>query len=114
MTLLFLGFLGVSVLVIATPGPETALTVRNTLLGGRRGGALTAAGVGLAWPFASKRRGRCAGYTNFAGLRLSSGPVKRPRQSEDGDLLLEPAAAIRRRGHLRKVLLRDDRLIAQG
>jgi threonine/homoserine/homoserine lactone efflux protein len=31
--------------VIATPGPDTALTVRNTLMGGRRGGGFTAAGV---------------------------------------------------------------------
>jgi len=38
-------FLAVSLLVIATPGPDTALTVRNTLLGGRRGGGFTAAGV---------------------------------------------------------------------
>jgi threonine/homoserine/homoserine lactone efflux protein len=38
-------FLGISLLVIATPGPDTALTVRNTLLGGRRGGSCTAAGV---------------------------------------------------------------------
>lgn len=45
MTPPFLGFLGVSVLVIAAPGPDTALTVRNTLLGGCRGGAFTAAGV---------------------------------------------------------------------
>lgn len=40
-----LAFLGISALVIATPGPDTALTVRNTLLGGRRGGVFTAAGV---------------------------------------------------------------------
>src|SRR3954469_4369450 len=39
------GYLGVSLLVIATPGPDTALTVRNTLLGGRAGGGFTAAGV---------------------------------------------------------------------
>jgi len=38
-------YLGVSLLVIATPGPDTALTVRNTLLGGRAGGGFTAAGV---------------------------------------------------------------------
>jgi threonine/homoserine/homoserine lactone efflux protein len=38
-------FVGISMLVIATPGPDTALTVRNTLLGGRRGGGFTAAGV---------------------------------------------------------------------
>jgi len=41
----FLAFLGVSVLVIVTPGQDTALTIRNSLLGGRRGGAFTALGV---------------------------------------------------------------------
>jgi threonine/homoserine/homoserine lactone efflux protein len=41
----FLAFLGVSVVVIVTPGPDTALTVRNTLLGTRRTGVLTALGV---------------------------------------------------------------------
>lgn len=38
-------FLGISVLVIASPGPDTALTIRNTVLGGRAGGIATAAGV---------------------------------------------------------------------
>jgi threonine/homoserine/homoserine lactone efflux protein len=33
------------VLVIVTPGPDTALTIRNTLLGDRRGGVFTALGV---------------------------------------------------------------------
>jgi threonine/homoserine/homoserine lactone efflux protein len=37
--------LAVSLLVIVTPGPDTALTVRNTLIGGRRGGCFTAMGV---------------------------------------------------------------------
>jgi len=37
---------GVAAIVIVTPGPDTALTVRNTLFGGRRSGVLTAAGVG--------------------------------------------------------------------
>ena len=41
----FAAFLGVSMLVIVTPGPDTALTIRNALLGGRRGGMLTALGV---------------------------------------------------------------------
>ena len=40
-------FLGISVLVIVTPGPDTALTIRNTLLGGRMGGISTAIGVAL-------------------------------------------------------------------
>jgi threonine/homoserine/homoserine lactone efflux protein len=38
-------FLAVSIVVIVTPGQDTALTIRNTLLGGRRAGILTAAGV---------------------------------------------------------------------
>ena len=38
-------FLAVSALVIVTPGQDTALAIRNTLLGGRRGGVFTAAGV---------------------------------------------------------------------
>jgi threonine/homoserine/homoserine lactone efflux protein len=40
-----LAFLGISVLVIVTPGPDTAVTIRNTLLGGRFGGIATAIGV---------------------------------------------------------------------
>jgi threonine/homoserine/homoserine lactone efflux protein len=38
-------FLGVAVLVIVTPGPDTALTIGNALRAGRRGGVCTAAGV---------------------------------------------------------------------
>jgi threonine/homoserine/homoserine lactone efflux protein len=38
-------FLGVSALVIVTPGQDTALTIRNTLLGGRAAGVCTAIGV---------------------------------------------------------------------
>jgi threonine/homoserine/homoserine lactone efflux protein len=45
MTGSFLAFLGISILVIVTPGPDTAMTVRNTLLGGRGGGVFTALGV---------------------------------------------------------------------
>ena len=45
MTASFLTFLGVSALVIATPGPDTAVTVNGTLGGGRRGGVFTALGV---------------------------------------------------------------------
>jgi threonine/homoserine/homoserine lactone efflux protein len=40
-----LAFLGVAVVVIVTPGQDTALTVRNTLAGGRRAGVRTAFGV---------------------------------------------------------------------
>lgn len=38
-------FLAVSLVVIVTPGQDTALTIRNTLAGGRRGGVATALGV---------------------------------------------------------------------
>ena len=40
-----LAFLGVATVVIVTPGQDTALTIRNTLFGGRRSGILTAGGV---------------------------------------------------------------------
>jgi threonine/homoserine/homoserine lactone efflux protein len=45
MTAPFLAFLGVSALVIVTPGPDTAVTINGTLSGGRRGGVFTALGV---------------------------------------------------------------------
>jgi threonine/homoserine/homoserine lactone efflux protein len=41
----FLTFLGVSTLVIVTPGPDTAVTISGTLGGGRSGGVFTALGV---------------------------------------------------------------------
>ena len=40
-----LAFLGISILVIVTPGQDTALTIRNTLAGGRASGVRTALGV---------------------------------------------------------------------
>ncbi len=51
-----LALLGLSALVICTPGPDTALTIRNTLLGGGRNGVRTAAGVATgqaAWTLAA-------------------------------------------------------------
>jgi len=38
-------FFALSAVVICTPGPDTALTVRNAIVGGRAGGVWTAAGV---------------------------------------------------------------------
>jgi threonine/homoserine/homoserine lactone efflux protein len=40
-----LAFLGVAALVIMTPGPDTAVMIRSTLVGGRRAGVMTAFGV---------------------------------------------------------------------
>ena len=51
-----IAFVGIAALVICTPGPDTAMTVRNALLGGRPAGLATAAGVstGLAiWALAT-------------------------------------------------------------
>jgi threonine/homoserine/homoserine lactone efflux protein len=42
-----LAFVAVSAVVICTPGQDTALTIRNTLAGGRRSGVATAGGVAL-------------------------------------------------------------------
>ena len=63
-------FLGISALVIATPGQDTVLTIRNTLLAGRAGGTYTAAGVALGqavWTIAAS-----AGVT---ALLLASEPA---------------------------------------
>ncbi len=66
----FAAFLGISLLVILSPGQDTALTIRNTLLGGRSGGIATAAGVvtGLAtWTLASS--------AGLAALLVASQPL---------------------------------------
>lgn len=65
-----LAFLGVCALVICTPGPDTALTIRNTIVGGRGGGVLTAAGVAagqLVWTVAAS--------VGIAGLLQASQPA---------------------------------------
>jgi threonine/homoserine/homoserine lactone efflux protein len=49
-------FLGVSAIIIATPGPDTALVIRNTLLGGRAAGVSAALGVAvgqMVWALAT-------------------------------------------------------------
>jgi threonine/homoserine/homoserine lactone efflux protein len=69
-------FLAVGILVIVTPGQDTALTIRNTLLGHRGAGVATAAGVAsgqLCWTVATSA-GLAALLTAsqpiFTGLRL--------------------------------------------
>jgi threonine/homoserine/homoserine lactone efflux protein len=52
----FLAFIGIATFVLITPGPDTALVVRNTLVGGRRRGVFTTFGIvgGQAiWVFAT-------------------------------------------------------------
>ena len=69
-------FLGVSLVVIVTPGQDTALTIRNTLGGGRRGGVLTALGVvsgQVTWALAASAGLSAvllASKPLFTGLRL--------------------------------------------
>jgi threonine/homoserine/homoserine lactone efflux protein len=51
-----LAFLAVAMVLIVVPGQDTALTIRNTVVGGRRGGVSTAAGVmtaQLVWTLAT-------------------------------------------------------------
>jgi threonine/homoserine/homoserine lactone efflux protein len=70
MTVNFAAFLGVSILVIITPGQDTALTIRNTLIGGRRSGVVTAAGVAsgqFVWTVATS--------AGLAALIVASEPV---------------------------------------
>ena len=53
-------FLAIAVVVIVTPGQDTALTIRNTLLGGRAAGVSTAVGIvsGIAcWTLAASGAG---------------------------------------------------------
>jgi threonine/homoserine/homoserine lactone efflux protein len=65
-----LTFLTVSALVIVTPGQDTALTIRNTLAGGRRSGMATATGVSAGqavWAVATA--------AGLAAVLRASGPV---------------------------------------
>jgi threonine/homoserine/homoserine lactone efflux protein len=65
-------FLAVSAVIIVTPGPDTALTIRNSLLGGRRGGVFTACGVATGqatWTVATS--------AGIAALLIASEPAFR-------------------------------------
>ena len=65
-------FVAVAAVVIVTPGPDTALTIRNTLSGCRRGGLFTAVGVALGqttWAVATS--------AGLAALLLAAEPVFR-------------------------------------
>jgi threonine/homoserine/homoserine lactone efflux protein len=63
-------FLGIAILVIVTPGQDTALAIRNTLFGGRPAGVATAAGVAAGqacWTVATS--------VGLAALLVASEPV---------------------------------------
>lgn len=63
-------FLALSAVVICTPGPDTALTIRNAIAAGRRGGMWTAAGVA-----AGQAVWTVAAAAGIAGLLAASEPA---------------------------------------
>jgi threonine/homoserine/homoserine lactone efflux protein len=111
----FVTFLGVSVMVIVTPGQDTLLTVRNTLSGGRAGGVATAIGVvsgQFLWTIAAAigvatllaaypaayvvLRALGAAYLVFLGCQSLSIAIrgKHPRMSPTTAAIREPASAL--------------------
>jgi threonine/homoserine/homoserine lactone efflux protein len=115
-------FLAVSALVIVVPGQDTALTIRNSLLGSRREGVATAAGVtaGLtAWTLATAfgvgavlarsepafeaLRLAGAAYLVWLGLRTLLALRSEPRSSQVR--VFEPPERLRSRTAFRQGLL---------
>jgi threonine/homoserine/homoserine lactone efflux protein len=111
-----LAFLAVSAVVICTPGQDTALTIRNTLGGGRRSGFGTAVGVALGqalWTLAASagvvavlsasepafRALKLAGaaYLVYLGAQsLVAAVRRRPHEpSARGGTAIEPGRALR-------------------
>ena len=102
-------FVAVSALVIVTPGQDTALTVRNTLVGGRPGGFATALGVASGqgvWALATAVgliALLAASHLVFVGLRVAGaaylvwlgvhalGDALRPRELPAGYGAARPA-----------------------
>jgi threonine/homoserine/homoserine lactone efflux protein len=72
-----IAFLALAAVVICTPGPDTALTIRNTLLGGRANGLRTAQGVAAGqalWTLAASAGIAAlvaASQPVFAGVRIA-------------------------------------------
>ena len=114
-----LAFVGVAALVIVTPGQDTALTIRNTLLGGRRAGLATALGVASGqaiWTLAASAgvaalivasepaftalKFAGAAYLVVLGLQTLWGAVhgSAPRQAEQA--VRQPARGALRQGFL--------------
>lgn len=65
-------FFVVAIVVIVTPGPDTALTIRNTLVGGRRGEIFTGVGVAagqITWTVLTS--------VGIAALLVASEPIFR-------------------------------------
>ena len=114
-----LAFVGVSLLLAVTPGPDMAVVTRNALAHGRRGVLLTTTGIGLAlviWTtatavglsavlrasgdllFVLKIAG--AAYLAYLGLRTLLDSRRRPADLLAGSPPPAPAHAIFRQGFL--------------
>jgi threonine/homoserine/homoserine lactone efflux protein len=110
-----IAFFGVALLVIVTPGPDTALTIRNALGGGARSGVFTALGVatgqtvwtlltslGLAAlllasePAFTALRIAGAAYLIWLGLHSLAGAVRGARSERTRMPRVRPATAYRR------------------
>jgi threonine/homoserine/homoserine lactone efflux protein len=95
----YVAFVAVSLLVICTPGQDTALTIRNTLAGGTPAGVGTAAGVAAGqaiWTIATSAglaalltaseplflaiRLAGAAYLIYLGLRSIGGALRTPSE----------------------------------
>jgi threonine/homoserine/homoserine lactone efflux protein len=117
-------FLAVAVVVIVTPGQDTALTIRNTLLGGRRGGVATAVGVAAGqavWALAASAglavileashpaflvlRVAGAGYLVYLGGRALSDAVRRRRRTPGGEARFAVGSRTAPRRALRQELI---------
>jgi threonine/homoserine/homoserine lactone efflux protein len=109
----FLPFLAVVALITVTPGPDTALVVRNTLQGGRRHGLLTAVGCStglLVWGVASSlglATAFRASSAFFGAIRVAGGVyllwlgirVMWSSWSVDAGLRTVGGGVLRRHGH---------------
>ena len=99
-------FLGVAALVIVLPGQDTALTIRNTLVGGRVAGISTALGVSAGqavWTIAASAGIGAllvASEPAFVALRVAGGAylVFLGAQAFRAAVRSHPAADIRPRG----------------
>lgn len=114
-----LAYLGISLLLIVTPGPDMAVVTRNALAHGRRGVVLTTSGIALAlaiWVtatavglsavvrassellFVLKIAG--AAYLAYLGIRTLIDSRRRPDDLRAGAPPAAPARAIFRQGFL--------------
>ena len=128
MTGELLAFVSLAVVVIVTPGPDTALTIRNTMAGGRAAGLGTAVGVcsGQAiWTLAAaagvaallvasepaflalKYAG--AAYLLFLGVQTLFGALRPGRRDQPTEAPLKPRVRSRLspRSALRQGLISD-------